>query len=92
MHPFKVTVPRCALITGGAGGIGFAVAKYFLSKGNQVILAGRTESKPQNSSKELGDVPYRLLATFDISSIRDFIRTVTTDFPELDCLVNNVGL
>lgn len=92
MHPFKVTDSRCALITGGAGGIGIAVAEYFLSKGNQMILARRTESKPKTALEELGDVPYRLLDTFNMSSIRDFIRTVTIDFPKLDCRVDSVGV
>ena len=41
----KVLDFRCAVITGGAGGLGFAMAEYFLSLKKKVILVGRTESK-----------------------------------------------
>lgn len=34
----------CALVTGGGGGIGKAIAKYPVSRGKTVLLAGRTEA------------------------------------------------
>lgn len=36
---------KTALITGGSGGIGFAVAKAFLQQGCEVIIAGTSEKK-----------------------------------------------
>jgi short-subunit dehydrogenase involved in D-alanine esterification of teichoic acids len=44
-----------ALITGGGGGIGKAMAKYFISQGKRVIIAGRTEKNLQEAVKELGN-------------------------------------
>lgn len=46
---------RVALITGGAGGIGKAIAHRFLTSGAHVILAGRDEEKLQSAVKELGE-------------------------------------
>lgn len=43
-----------ALITGGGGGIGKAMAKYFISQGKKVIIVGRTEKNLQQAVKELG--------------------------------------
>lgn len=63
---FQVLDFKCALITGGGGGIGLAIAKYLISKDKKVIIAGRTESKLQNASKELNDAPYYILDTSDI--------------------------
>lgn len=36
---------KTALITGGSGGIGFAIAKAFLQQGCEVIIAGTSEKK-----------------------------------------------
>lgn len=82
---------NCALVTGGAGGIGRAIAEYFISQGKKVIIVGRTESKLQSTSKEIGS-EYYVLDTGDIKSIPSFIQKVTRDHPELDCLVNNAGV
>lgn len=60
-------------------------------KGKKVIIAGRTESTLQSTAKEIGASTYYLLDTGAISSIPRFIQTITSDHPELDCLVNNVG-
>lgn len=35
---------NCALVTGGGGGLGRAMAECLAKNGKQVIIAGRTES------------------------------------------------
>ncbi|KAI1385614.1 NAD(P)-binding protein [Hypoxylon trugodes] len=83
---------NCALITGGGGGIGKALSEYFISKGKKVIIAGRTESKLQATAKEIGAAGYYVLDTGSISDIPAFIKRIISDYPELDCLVNNAGV
>ncbi|MCJ1275926.1 hypothetical protein MMC21_003731 [Puttea exsequens] len=84
---------KCAIITGGGGGIGKALAEWLLSQGKKVIIVGRTESKLQAAAQELGhSTPYYVLDTGEISTVPSFIEQVTTDHPEVDCLINNAGV
>ncbi|THZ81476.1 short-chain dehydrogenase, partial [Aureobasidium pullulans] len=80
-----------ALVTGGSSGIGRAIAEYFISEGKKVIICGRTESKLQSTCKEIG-ADYYVLDTGDIKAIPGFIKKITQEHPELDCLVNNAGV
>jgi uncharacterized oxidoreductase len=41
------------LITGGATGIGFALAKAFLESGNNVIICGRRENRLKEAQTKL---------------------------------------
>ncbi|RAH45050.1 putative short-chain dehydrogenases/reductase [Aspergillus brunneoviolaceus CBS 621.78] len=49
---------RCALVTGGGGGIGKALSSYLISQGKKVIIAGRTKSKLKESAREIGAAAY----------------------------------
>lgn len=83
---------NCALITGGAGGLGRAMAEYLMSKGKKVILAGRTEANLITTHAALQCAAYYVLDTGDVAKIPDFVARVTRDHPDLDCLVNNAGV
>lgn len=83
---------KTALVTGGAGGIGRALSQQLIKDGKKVIIAGRTESKLKETAKEIGATAFYVLDTGDVSSIPDFIKNITTDHPDLDCLVNNAGV
>jgi short-subunit dehydrogenase involved in D-alanine esterification of teichoic acids len=90
-HPDNLSF-TCALITGGGGGIGKALAQYLISKNIKVLIAGRTGSKLASTAKEIGAAGYYVLDTGKIADIPDFIKKVTSEHPELDCLVNNAGV
>jgi len=89
---FKTLDFKCALVTGGGGGIGRAISEYFLSQGKKVIICGRTESKLEAAAKEMKGVSYYVLDTGDIPAIPNFIKKVTAEHPDLDCIVNNAGV
>ncbi|EME48869.1 hypothetical protein DOTSEDRAFT_84391 [Dothistroma septosporum NZE10] len=90
---FKILDFNTALVTGGAGGIGYAISEYFLSVGKQVIIVGRTESKLKDAASKLGKgTKYYVLDTGDTKSISSFIKKTLADHPDLDCLVNNAGV
>lgn len=83
---------RCAVVTGGGGGIGKAIAQYFISQGKTVLIAGRTESNLQVTAKEIGASGYYILDVGDSAAIPPFVSQITKDHPELDCIVNNAGV
>ncbi|RKW25947.1 MAG: SDR family NAD(P)-dependent oxidoreductase, partial [Kingella sp. (in: b-proteobacteria)] len=61
------------LITGGATGIGFALAKKFHSAGNRVILVGRREEALRQAAAQLSGC---LIAVADVSQETDRERLV----------------
>jgi short-subunit dehydrogenase involved in D-alanine esterification of teichoic acids len=83
---------KCAFVTGGGGGIGKALANQLIKDGKKVIIAGRTESNLQSASKEIGAAAYYVLDTGKVDSIPEFVKKLTSEHPELDCLINNAGV
>lgn len=83
---------KCALITGGGGGIGRALATYLISKGKKVIIAGRTESNLKVAAEEIGAVAYYVFDQGSISSIPEFVNRVVSEHPDLDCVINNAAI
>lgn len=84
---------KCAVITGGAGGLGKTKAKWLISRGKKVILVGRTESKLKEAAQELGHgTAYYVLDTGDIPAIAPFCKRIISEHPEVDCLINNAGV
>lgn len=83
------------LITGGAGGIGRAVAELFLRDGAAVCLAGRTQSKLDSAMHELhhcGDV---CTACGDVSTeacCKQIIDKAVKKLGCIDVLVNSAGI
>lgn len=79
---------QVVLITGGATGIGFALARKFHAAGNRVILVGRSQEK---LSKAIDTLPGVEALAADVSLPSDRRRIVTM-FPEISVLVNNAGI
>jgi uncharacterized oxidoreductase len=80
------------LITGGASGIGLAFAKRFLDAGSKVIICGRREDKLQEAKQTYPELHTRVC---DIGLEADRVALfewVTTEFPDLNVLVNNAGI
>ncbi|KAJ6441451.1 short-chain dehydrogenase [Purpureocillium lavendulum] len=88
-HPLDFT---CALVTGGGGGIGKALAQWLVSRGKKVLLAGRTESNLRAAAKEVGAAGYYVLDTGKTDAMPAFVRRLTAEHPDVDCLVNNAGV
>ena len=89
---------RIALITGGASGIGLAIAKAFLNNKGTVVIAGRNESKLKNGVDELKkiskNVHYICLDIIDIASFEKKLEEIDNllDGKKIDILVNNAGV
>jgi len=80
------------LITGGATGIGFALAKVFLQRGNEVLICGRREDKLTEASKKLPKLHTIRCDVADAEGRKRLLDWVMTNFKSLNILVNNAGI
>lgn len=79
------------LITGGGRGLGYAMAKKFVSEGAKVLIAGRNEEILKKSAQEL-NCYYLKLDVQDVASFASFIEQANNKLGGVDCLVNNAGI
>jgi len=79
------------LVTGGASGIGAAVARRFAADGGLVALIDRNEQRAQAVAGELeGAIAIRLDVT-DEEAVGRCVDTVAQHFGSIDCLFNAAG-
>lgn len=80
------------LITGGGSGIGLALAKALVLRGNTVIVCGRNAQKLEAAQRES---PAIVAFPCDIASDRDqqhLVESITQKYPNLNMLINNAGI
>lgn len=83
---------KVALIIGGDGGIGYAIAKKFISSNAKVIISGTNDIKLKKCAQELGkNANYIKLNLYNISEFKTFIDSAENLFGKLDILVNCSG-
>src|SRR5919201_883744 len=80
------------LVTGGASGIGHALAVRFLRAGSRVIVCGRRQEKLREVKAKHPALETRVCDLADESERRALAATLTREFPELDVRVNNEGI
>lgn len=80
------------LITGGARGIGLALARRFADKGNEVIICGRRDDKLVEAKQQIRGIYTRVCDVANAEEREELVRWATWEFPELNVLVNNAGI
>jgi len=83
---------KTALITGGNGGIGRALALAFQAAGAKVAVTGRSAAKNDAVAAELG--AEALVCTLDVrdeDEVRTVVEQVVARFGAIHILVNNAG-
>ncbi len=86
---------RVAVITGGAQGIGKAVAKRLISEGMRVIIADIDEEAGQETVEEFACPGEILFLRADISSeadVRNLAKATWRNYERVHLLVNNAGI
>ncbi|GLY67969.1 3-oxoacyl-ACP reductase FabG [Amycolatopsis taiwanensis] len=85
---------KTAVITGGAQGIGLAIAELFVAEGARVVLADLGGAAAERAAKGLG--PHAAVGVAcDVVSAADVERALETahgTFGSLDVVVNNAGI
>ena len=93
-HGFSLQA-RVALITGGAGGIGLAVAERFARAGARLVLADLRLDAAQAAAADLERRGYEAIGLGgDVSRASDvdaLIRGALERYGQIDILVNNAG-
>ena len=81
------------LITGATAGFGRALARLLVSKGHQVISAGRRAERLAALQQELGASLRPLLLDMDDIAVMDkLLARLPAELQAIDVLVNNAGL
>jgi short-subunit dehydrogenase involved in D-alanine esterification of teichoic acids len=80
------------LITGGASGIGFELAKKLVATGNTVIICGRDQAKLDAACSKLPGLVAIRADIADPANRKSLAAELASRFPTLNVLVNNAGV
>ena len=82
------------IVTGASSGIGKEIARYFLEKGDNVVINSTTDDKLAKVYYELGAGSNLGMAAGDVSNKKtgeQLVATAINKFGSVDCLINNAG-
>lgn len=86
---------KVTIVTGGAQGIGSAVAERFAAEGARIVLTSRDGVKAQEAADGLnrkgGDARGVSLSIDDRDSVKNLVDTVVETYGSIDVLINNAG-
>ncbi len=80
------------IITGGASGIGFAMAERFIKEDNTVIICGRRESALKEAASKLPSVITKQCDLTLSGEREDLFKWISEEHGDLNVLVNNAGI
>ncbi|HUR89115.1 MAG TPA: SDR family NAD(P)-dependent oxidoreductase [Ramlibacter sp.] len=84
---------RHAVITGGATGLGFAIAQRLLQSGGSVTLWDRDERGASDAVTRLGKGASSVAVDVaDIASVQAAVKETLRHSPRIDALVNSAGI
>jgi len=93
LPPEKPLSRRVALVTGGTGGIGSAIARRFAEAGACVVIADIDGHEAEVAAAELGERGLGVQVDVgDEASVERAIAAATLHFGGVDLLVNNAGI
>jgi NAD(P)-dependent dehydrogenase (short-subunit alcohol dehydrogenase family) len=95
MLPEKTFDNRVGIITGGATGIGLAMARELARLGARVVLASRKEDNLRAAAEEIrsagGRADYHVLDVRDAEAVEAMAAKIEKDHGRIDFLVNNAA-
>jgi len=87
-----ITSGNTVLITGGATGIGLALAEAFLKEGNEVIICGRREAKLREAKQKNPQLHTKVCDVVNAVERNELLSWASSHFKNLNVLVNNAGI
>lgn len=96
MNENKDFLNKIAVVTGGAMGIGGAVAKLLAQRGAKVLIADKSEQEGRRTVREIraagGEAEFFLADVSDIVQCSNIIAKAISLYGKLDILSNNAGI
>jgi NAD(P)-dependent dehydrogenase (short-subunit alcohol dehydrogenase family) len=84
---------KVAIITGGGGGIGLAIAEKFVQNNIRTVIIGRDQQKLDAAKEQLGPLCFpACLDLNDLRSIPSLVEEIIARHGHIDILVNNAGI
>lgn len=80
------------LITGGASGIGLALAERFIQNDNQVIIVGRNENKLNQLKSQYSNITTYTCDLGEGEQLNLLVKQLYDNHPELNVIINNAGV
>jgi len=96
MAESKTAQTKVAVITGGARGIGLALARAFVRKEYAVVITGRDQGRLAAAAEELRKGKREVTAlpcdVRDAGSVEKLFAAIREQYSSIDVLVNNAGV
>ncbi|RST84904.1 SDR family oxidoreductase [Aquibium carbonis] len=86
---------KIAIVTGGAGGIGYAIAERFAREKAKVVIADVDTEKGARAERDLGrfgDVQFVKADVGRRLDVHNLVAATIDSYGEIDILVNNAGI
>lgn len=86
---------RTAVVTGGAQGLGYAIAEVFIAEGARVVLGDLDLERTRAAADALGGADVARAVRCDVTSTADvdgLVDAAMAEFGSLDVMVNNAGI
>lgn len=86
---------KVAIVTGGAQGIGYAIAERFLREKAKVIIADiddRSGATAETALRKIGTVKFQHCNVAERLDVHNLIAATLDEFQQIDVLVNNAGM
>ncbi|MEX6508749.1 SDR family NAD(P)-dependent oxidoreductase [Jiella sp. M17.18] len=86
---------RVAIVTGGAKGIGYAIARRYLHDGAKVVIADIDEKAGAAAAAELADFGEVRAVVCNVAErlhVHNLVASALDAFGDIDILVNNAGM
>lgn len=95
MAAMALLAGRTAVVTGGAQGLGFAMARLFAAEGARVVIGDLDTESTRTAAARIGDEQAACGLRCDVTRAADvatLIDTAVDRFGSLDVMVNNAGI
>lgn len=86
---------RTAVITGGAQGIGLAIAERFVAEGGRIVIGDLDLETAETTTKNLGGPDTAVAVRCDVTradQVQAMLTTAVETFGSFDVMVNNAGI